>query len=127
MAATTRDEPVCAGAEERLEPFAELVAQALENAQARRRLAEAADESRRRLERGLHAGVSQHLLALKLKLPSMYGEKVYVEAGGLMSYGPSIPAMVRRAAFFVDRILKGNGSGHQVLVGETFTARISRS
>ena len=68
VAATTRDEPVGPGTEERLEPFAELEAQALENAQVRRRLAEAADESRRRLERGLHAGASQHLLALKLKL-----------------------------------------------------------
>ena len=36
--------------------------------QARRRMAESADESRRRLERGLHAGARQHLLALKLKL-----------------------------------------------------------
>jgi signal transduction histidine kinase len=68
VAATTRDEPVVAGTEERLEPFAELVGQALQNAEARRRLAESADESRRRLERGLHAGARQHLLALKLKL-----------------------------------------------------------
>jgi signal transduction histidine kinase len=68
VAATTRDEPVAAGTEERLEPFAQLVGQALENAESRRRLAESADESRRRLERGLHAGARQHLLALKLKL-----------------------------------------------------------
>ena len=68
VAATTRDEPVPGDTEERLEPFAELVGQAVENAQARRRLAESADESRRRLERGLHAGARQHLLALKLKL-----------------------------------------------------------
>jgi signal transduction histidine kinase len=68
VAATTRDEPVAAGTEHRLEPFAELVGQALESADARRRLAASADESRRRLERGLHAGARQHLLALKLKL-----------------------------------------------------------
>jgi signal transduction histidine kinase len=68
VAARTRDEPLPGGVEERLVPFADLVGQTLANAQARRRMAEAADESRRRLERGLHAGARQHLLALKLKL-----------------------------------------------------------
>ena len=46
-------------------------------------------------------------LAAQNKLPSMYGHREYVEAGGLMSYGASLDAMLRRAAFFVDRILKG--------------------
>jgi signal transduction histidine kinase len=55
-------------AEQRLAPFAELVAQAVTNAEARRRLVEAADESRRRLERELHEGAQQNLLALTLKL-----------------------------------------------------------
>ena len=41
------------------------------------------------------------------RLPSMYGQKEYVQAGGLMSYGPSTAEMNRRAAVFVDRILKG--------------------
>jgi putative ABC transport system substrate-binding protein len=43
----------------------------------------------------------------KNKLPSMYGLREYVDAGGLMSYGPSVPDMHRRAATYVDKILKG--------------------
>ena len=43
----------------------------------------------------------------KNKLPSMYAQREYVDAGGLMSYGPSIPDMHRRAATYVDKILKG--------------------
>jgi putative ABC transport system substrate-binding protein len=46
-------------------------------------------------------------LAAKSRLPSIYGMSAYVNAGGLMSYGPSLPALHRRAAYFVDRILKG--------------------
>jgi putative ABC transport system substrate-binding protein len=46
-------------------------------------------------------------LAIKNRLPSMHGVRENVEAGGLMSYGPSIDAASRRAAFFVDKILKG--------------------
>src|SRR5215467_300834 len=45
--------------------------------------------------------------AQKNRLPSMSGAKEYVDAGGLMSYGPSTPAMHRRAATYVDKILKG--------------------
>ena len=41
------------------------------------------------------------------RLPSMFGVKEGVEAGGLMSYGPSLPALFRRAAVCVDKILKG--------------------
>jgi putative tryptophan/tyrosine transport system substrate-binding protein len=41
------------------------------------------------------------------RLPSMYGLREYVDSGGLMSYGPSLPDMHRRAATFVDKILKG--------------------
>jgi putative ABC transport system substrate-binding protein len=40
-------------------------------------------------------------------LPAIYPSRVYVEAGGLMSYGASIAAAYHRAAYFVDRILKG--------------------
>jgi putative ABC transport system substrate-binding protein len=46
-------------------------------------------------------------LEAKHRLPSMHSLRVNVEAGGLMSYGPDIDAIWRRAAFFVDRILKG--------------------
>ena len=45
--------------------------------------------------------------AQKNRLPSMYAQSEYVDAGGLMSYGPSTPDMVRRAATYVDKILKG--------------------
>jgi putative tryptophan/tyrosine transport system substrate-binding protein len=37
----------------------------------------------------------------------MYPLKEYVQAGGLMAYGPSIPELYRRAATYVDKILKG--------------------
>jgi putative ABC transport system substrate-binding protein len=46
-------------------------------------------------------------LALKHKLPAMYGAAEYAEAGGLLSYGPSFPEMFRHAAIYVDKILKG--------------------
>jgi putative tryptophan/tyrosine transport system substrate-binding protein len=46
-------------------------------------------------------------LAAKSRLPSIYGISAYVNTGGLMSYGPSLSALQRRAAYFVDRILKG--------------------
>jgi putative ABC transport system substrate-binding protein len=45
--------------------------------------------------------------AVQHKLPSVYEFKNFVELGGLMSYGPNMPAMWRRAAHYVDRILKG--------------------
>ncbi len=46
-------------------------------------------------------------LALKSRLPSMYGSKQFVEAGGLMSYGADQAESYRRVAYYVDRILKG--------------------
>ena len=46
-------------------------------------------------------------LAIKHKLPTMYGSREFVEHGGLMSYGPKFSELFRRAAFYVDRILKG--------------------
>ena len=45
--------------------------------------------------------------AQKNKLPSVYPQREYVDAGGLISYGPSIPDTHRRAATYVDKILKG--------------------
>jgi putative ABC transport system substrate-binding protein len=46
-------------------------------------------------------------LATKTGLPAMFPESEYVNAGGLMSYGPNLPDLFRRAATYVDRILKG--------------------
>ena len=46
-------------------------------------------------------------LAAHLKLPAIYYERYYVTAGGLMSYGPDLVDQFRRAASYVDRILKG--------------------
>jgi putative ABC transport system substrate-binding protein len=46
-------------------------------------------------------------LAARSRLPAIYFTRVYVEAGGLMSYGPDISESYRTAASFVDKILKG--------------------
>jgi putative ABC transport system substrate-binding protein len=46
-------------------------------------------------------------LALKSKRPGVYPEAEFVAAGGLASYGPSLPDLFRRAAGYVDKILKG--------------------
>jgi len=46
-------------------------------------------------------------LAVKNRLPAIYPSCDYVEAGGLMCYGTSIPELFRRAATYVDKILKG--------------------
>jgi len=50
-------------------------------------------------------------LALKHRLPGIYWVRDYVEAGGLMSYGANFGDVGRRAAYFVDRILKGAKPG----------------
>ena len=46
-------------------------------------------------------------LATKGHLPTIFELREHAEAGGLMSYGPSLPDLFRRAAWYVDRILKG--------------------
>jgi ABC-type uncharacterized transport system substrate-binding protein len=46
-------------------------------------------------------------LAAKNRLPAVYTLREYVDAGGLMSYGPNAAELFRRAAFYVDKILKG--------------------
>jgi putative ABC transport system substrate-binding protein len=46
-------------------------------------------------------------LSVKHRLPAVSGTLEYTQAGGLMAYGPSFPDMYRRAAAYVDRILKG--------------------
>ena len=52
-----------------------------------------------------------NILALGARWPTMHAFREYVEAGGLMSYGPSIPGQYRRAADFVDKILRGTKAG----------------
>jgi putative ABC transport system substrate-binding protein len=46
-------------------------------------------------------------LAARYRLPAIYHQSVIVHAGGLMSYGPSLPDLWRRAAAYTDKILKG--------------------
>jgi putative tryptophan/tyrosine transport system substrate-binding protein len=50
-------------------------------------------------------------LALAARLPTMHASREYVEAGGLMSYGPNAPDLFRRAADLVDKILRGTKPG----------------
>ena len=45
--------------------------------------------------------------AARNRLPTLFEDRVYVDAGALMSYGPNIANMHKRAADYVDRILKG--------------------
>jgi putative tryptophan/tyrosine transport system substrate-binding protein len=56
-------------------------------------------------------GIRINTLALGARLPAMSGNRAYVEAGGLMSYGPNNPALFRRAADYVDKILRGAKPG----------------
>ena len=50
-------------------------------------------------------------LALEHRLPAMYASREYVEAGGLMSYGPNFSELFSRAAIYADNILKGATPG----------------
>jgi putative ABC transport system substrate-binding protein len=50
-------------------------------------------------------------LALAARLPTMHGSREAVEAAGLMSYGPNQPDLYRRAADYVDKILRGAKPG----------------
>jgi len=54
-------------------------------------------------------GEHKHIveLAANSRLPAMYAAREFVEDGGLMSYGASLPDLFRRAATYVDKILKG--------------------
>ncbi len=49
--------------------------------------------------------------AARQRLPTIYAQRVYVEAGGLMSYGADLVDLARRAAVLVDKILKGASAG----------------
>jgi putative ABC transport system substrate-binding protein len=46
-------------------------------------------------------------LVASTRLPAMYETRPFMDAGGLMAYGPNAPGLFRRAAYYVDRILKG--------------------
>ena len=46
-------------------------------------------------------------LALSARMATVYSFREYVEVGGLMSYGPNLPALFRRAGEFVDKVLRG--------------------
>jgi ABC-type uncharacterized transport system substrate-binding protein len=50
-------------------------------------------------------------LTAQNRLPAIYGVGEFVDGGGLMAYGPSFPEMYRRAATFVDKVLKGANPG----------------
>jgi putative ABC transport system substrate-binding protein len=50
-------------------------------------------------------------LALVARLPTMHGERDFVEVGGLMSYGPNFAELWRRSAEYVDKILRGAKPG----------------
>ena len=50
-------------------------------------------------------------LALGVRLPTMYGLRASTEAGGLMSYGPNLPDLFRRAADITDKMLRGTKPG----------------
>jgi putative ABC transport system substrate-binding protein len=51
------------------------------------------------------------VLAVARHLPAMYGEREFVDAGGLVSYGVSLGDQFRRAAGYVDKIIKGANAG----------------
>ena len=65
------------------------------------------------LDEGLFYDARTHIatLAAQHQMPAIYGNRGYVEAGGLLSYGPNFPALFRRAATYVDKILKGAKPG----------------
>jgi ABC-type uncharacterized transport system substrate-binding protein len=50
-------------------------------------------------------------LANSARLPTMHSQSQYVEAGGLISYGPDVPDLFRRAGEYVDKILRGTKPG----------------
>jgi ABC-type uncharacterized transport system substrate-binding protein len=72
------------------------------------------------------------VLAVKHRLPSIYGASEYVTVGGLMSYAPSYTELFRRAAGYVQKILKGANPGDLPVEQPTtfelvFNARTARA
>jgi putative tryptophan/tyrosine transport system substrate-binding protein len=55
--------------------------------------------------------IRTNILALGARLPTMYGTREFVEAGGLMSYGSNFADQFRRAAHYVDKVLRGTKPG----------------
>jgi len=55
--------------------------------------------------------VLKSILAAAARVPTMHARREYVEAGGLISYGTNVPDMFRRAAEYVDKILRGAKPG----------------
>jgi putative ABC transport system substrate-binding protein len=51
--------------------------------------------------------IGTNALAMEARLPTIYGSREYVEAGGLMSYGASFVNLFRRGGDYVDKILRG--------------------
>ena len=62
-------------------------------------------------------------LAIQYRMPAIFGNRAYVEAGGLMSYGPRISDHYLRAANYVDKILKGAKPG-DLPVEQPFTLEL---
>ena len=62
---------------------------------------------------GMLLGASKRIaeFASKHKLPAVYPDREFVDAGGLMAYGPDLGANFRRAGGYIDRILKGAKPG----------------
>ena len=58
-----------------------------------------------------HSRAEITALAAKHRVPAVYGFRTFVDAGGLMSYGLSLPGAWRQAATYVDKILKGAKPG----------------
>ena len=72
-----------------------------------------------------------NILAVGARLPTMHGSRDYVEAGGLMSYGVNFPNMFRRAAEYVDKILRGTRFGsrqvdNEIELGRLFDGDVGR-
>jgi ABC-type uncharacterized transport system substrate-binding protein len=66
-------------------------------------------------------------LADRYRVPTMYSDRVFPDAGGMISYGSSVPAAYRRVAIYVDRILKGaNPADLPVEQPTTFELVVSR-
>ena len=107
--------PNAVKAVERVAPSLGLILQVLEvrGEQDLERAFEAARQQRAQLASPLFAAHRTTILRLMAKgrLPAVCQERTFVVDGCLMAYGPSFPDMFRRAAYYVDRILKGAKPG----------------